>query len=107
MVKFSPAGNVMFIRQDSETFNLYCPKTNYTVKAEKSDYHVYHLANVTESTNNIDFQSNIAVLCDDITIPRVKLYCESCKKEQVVSQIRNKDYSVTNICCKCKKYWSL
>lgn len=107
MVKFSPAGSYMFIRQEPTGLVFICPKTNYTELAKPDDYHLFHKDYTIKTTDTVDYQSNLAVLCEDITVPKTKLDCPNCKKERVISQIRNKDYSVTNICCTCKSFWKL
>lgn len=109
MDKFSPAGNLMFIRPEGNEFVFYCPKTNYTEKATKEDYLVYQKEYTLKTTNIIDEYSNLQSLCKDITIPKIIDICDKspkCKdKKQMIAQIRNKDMTLTNICCNCHKFW--
>jgi DNA-directed RNA polymerase subunit M/transcription elongation factor TFIIS len=44
--------------------------------------------------------------CDIITIPRKMEYCPSCKKNEIVSVIRqSKTLKYIHICCKCRNYF--
>ena len=109
MEKFSPAGNLMFIRQEGSNFIFYCPKTNYTEPATEKDFKVFQKEHTLKTTDLINEYSNLGALCNDITIPKVFEMCDKspeCKgKKQKIAQIRNKDLTITNICCKCNKIW--
>lgn len=107
MVKFSPAGSIMFIKQEGESFVFYCPKTGYTEKAEEKDFRVFHKEYTIKTVDSVDYYSNLRSLCDEPTVPKVQGDCPTCKKKQKLAQIRNKDYSITNICCVCYSYFKL
>jgi DNA-directed RNA polymerase subunit M/transcription elongation factor TFIIS len=108
MAKFSPAGNLMLIKQVGEDFIFYCPKTNYTEKPTEKDYLAFHKDYTLKSSDFINEHTNLIPLINDVSIPKVKGKCESnkCKGKQVtLTQIRNKDLSVINVCHSCHSFW--
>ena len=83
-----------------------CNKCQQEYKSDPSDSLMYSVGGKS-SENNLDSQlpkivKNIPHIS---SIPKVIKYCDNCKKDKIVSFVRNKGDMICTFVCDCGKYW--